>query len=269
MSPNSCSRDRHINIPNCIYTVCFLCTLPVERNRPVWEKLVRDGKPRVMSGGVIRTCWRQEGSGSWKRITTKILFSLFGCSPMCAQYQSLTLFVSCQYFFWGEVQFLLARNSVFVHRCVYRRPLRRRFNPVMLNSGLKTVPLTRKHGKGAISSLQGCHVKKAKQGFLFSSLPFSLYFLYITLSVYSAYLFSICSFCSLIFSAAHTHTQSNPETQVFPELASGCRAAGAPVTCCPLTVITALCFVLCHPGGQIWQRNSHAQTHTHSKRLWH
>lgn len=42
-----------------------------------------------------------------------------------------------------------------VHRRVYEKPLCIRFNPVMLNSGLKAVPLRRKYDKGTISSLPG------------------------------------------------------------------------------------------------------------------
>lgn len=104
-------------------------------------------------GGVIRTCWSQEGTWLIAGIATKSLFSLFGCLPVWSLHQRL--FVSSQYL--KEIQFLLARNLGCVDTCVCvrHRHVCRWFT---LNLALNTVLIqkqffcTGKNGKGNIYS---------------------------------------------------------------------------------------------------------------------
>lgn len=165
------------------------------------------GKTSQRTNEIGRPGWRLEVSlgpvedrmgVAYKRESLQRAFSLFSDFPQCALSVRDWLFVSGLYFS-GEVQFLLTRNSV----CVYGRPLCMKFN-----SGLKAVSLRRKYGKGTIFSLQGCHVKKDKQGSffpLFLSVELPLHFCFIL----SAFSLSITSAFSFSYQHTHTHT-ANP-----------------------------------------------------------
>lgn len=133
-------------------------------------------------GGVIRTCWSQEGTWLIAGIATKSLFSLFGCLPVWSLHQRL--FVSSQYL--KEIQFLLARNLGCVDTCVCvcHRHVCRWFT---LNLALNTLLIQKQlfcTGKMAkatysilISSLQRCYVKKKVKEALsfFFSMPLNAF----------------------------------------------------------------------------------------------
>ncbi len=215
MSLNSHSQDRHINIPRCIYSVCFLYTVYSH-----WRETGQFGKTSQRPNEMGSLGWLLEVSSgpvedrrflAYGRESLQRAFSLFSDVPLCAR--SIRGWL-CLWsgLFWGRSSvFACQELSACVYRCVYWTPLCRRFKPVMLNSGLKAVPLCRKYGKGTISSLQGCHVKKAKQGSLFFPLPLFLALSTSSLSVYSVCLVSVYPCCSLIFSPAHTHTHTHTQ----------------------------------------------------------
>lgn len=167
-------------------------------------------------GGVIRTCWRREAYGRNHYKESFLSFRMFPRALAASEADS----VSGQAFFKGSSIFCLPGiYSACVYRCVYWRPPCRRFNPIMLNSGLKALPLCRKCGQSTISSLQVCHVKEAKQGsFFFPSLPHPLYFLSICLFCLPCLCLPLLPSHSLTSKHTHTHTlRANPESQVFFE----------------------------------------------------
>lgn len=185
----------------------------------------------------------EDGRGrAYGRESLQRAFSLLSDVPLCALSIGDWLCLSLVRTFWRMFSFCLPGIwRVCIGVCVWEAS---RFNPVMLSSGFTAVPLCRKYGKGSISSLQGCRVKKAKQGSLFSFPCTS------SLSVYSV--------CLSISAALSFSQQQIQRLRCFPELClrvPSCLCA--PVTCSPFTVITALYFLVCHPEGtDVLQRNT-------------
>lgn len=131
MNLNSHSRGRHINIPHCIYSVCFLCTFPVERKK---DSL---GKPAkgLMRREVQDDSWRCRGDllrtgGLWEGVTTKSLFSSFSDVPLWA-HSIRNWLCLCSGLFAGSSVLACQQLGVYVCVCVCLYWI----NPVMLNSG--------------------------------------------------------------------------------------------------------------------------------------
>lgn len=138
-------------------------------------------------GGVTRTCWGQEGSGSRRRITTKSLFSLFGGSPVCLQDQRLSD---------RTFQFLLAR--IFFCCCFWKGVCQcRRFNPSRGIPFGKVLPLCRMYAEGSVSPYRVVVLRRPNKALFLSTPSSPLHFL------------SICLFClpCLCLSAFSSHTQ--------------------------------------------------------------
>ncbi len=125
---------------------------------------------------------------------------------MCSQHQRLTLSLA---FLDGSSVFACQEFALCVSLCVLEASMQE-INPIMLNSGLKALPPCRKYGKGTISSLQGCHVKKAKQGPLFSALPrCSL----LPLDLFILPASSLFTSPALLFFHQHTHARTHTHSK--------------------------------------------------------